>query len=294
MQCAKNNCWKIIFVLFICLIAFIGYRASNKNTAHTHVTVPIDNHAMHNTLSKEALDPLIRDFILNHPDVIIESIELMHKRKMKEMEDQIQNTIKEKLPEIENSNNSPHAGNANGNATIVVFYDYNCNYCKKSNDVINQLLRYDDEVKIIYKPMPMLGEVSDHLARLTLAVYKIAPDKFKVIHDDLMTLQNPSKDAIKDIVEKNGVNFAELEVEMSKPEIRDMQSKIISLASDLRIHGAPAFIINGKFYPGLLEFAQMQKLVAEQRIQPKATSKDVADDNKVVTTTSPATPEEAK
>lgn len=263
MQCLQDNFWKIIFAIFICAIAFMGYKS--KTPTQTVATTIEHGAAIDQSNSKEAQEAIIKDYILNHPEVIIESIELMQQRKVREMEDKARSVIKDKRSELESTANAPFAGNANGDVTIVMFFDYNCNYCKKFNDAVNQLISSDAGVKVIYNPFPILGEGSEYLSRLMLAVYKTSPDKFKSVHDGMMGLKSFSKEDMKAVIDQNGLDMSALEIEMDKPEIRAMQSKVIELATELRINGAPASIINGNFYPGLLDISQLKKIVTEQR-----------------------------
>lgn len=263
MQCLQNNFWKIIFVLFVGAIAFMGYRS--KTPTQTVATTIEHGVAIDQSNSRESTEAIIKDYILNHPEIIIESIELMQQRKVREMEDKARDVIKDKRSEIESTTNSPFAGNANGDVAIVMFFDYNCNYCKKFNEAVNQLIGSDAGVKVIYKPFPILGEGSEYLSRLMLAVYKTSPDKFKSVHDGMMGLKNFSKEDMKAVIDQNSLDMSALEIEMDKPETRSMQGKIIELATELRINGAPASIINGNFYPGLLDINQLKKIVTEQR-----------------------------
>lgn len=277
MQCARNNLWKIIFVCFVLGVALLGYKTSNKNnnpSIKVEITEPSTNTLGQSGMtSKQDIEQTIKEFILQNPEVIIKSIELMHERKVKEMEEKIQNTIKEKRSEMEQSN-TPHAGNDKSNNSVIMFYDYNCDYCKKANEVITQLLGYDDNVKIVYMPMPMpmLGESSEYMSKLMLAVHKVSPEKFQPIHNEVIALRHPSKEDIDAIITKHGLKMIDVETEASTPEIRDTQSKINTFASELRIHGAPAFVIGNKFYPGFLDLSQMQKAIADDRIKNQSDS----------------------
>lgn len=263
MQALQDNFWKIIFVIFICAIAFIGYKS--KTPTQTVATIIEHGTAIDQSHSRETTEAIIKDYIISHPEVIIESIELMQQRKVKEMEEKAKSIIKDKRSELESTANSPFAGNANGDVTLVIFFDYNCGYCKKFNDSVNQLISSDAGVKVIYNPFPILGEGSEYLSRLMLAIYKVSPDKFKAVHDGMMGLSSFNKEDMKAVIEQNGLDMSALEIEMDKPEIRAMQNKIIELATELRINGAPASIISGSFYPGLLDINQLKKIVAEQR-----------------------------
>jgi protein-disulfide isomerase len=258
----ESNKGKILFALFVAIIAFIGYRSTNRT-----ITQPLEAPAA--SISKEAIEPIIKEYILNHPEVIIESVDSMQKRKSQDMEKETQDNVDKNKAEIENSLDSPVAGNKDGKMIVVMFYDYNCNYCKKANEVLNQLIDANKEVKVIYKPMPILGPSSEYLSKLMLAIYKTSPDKFKVIHDNIMGLKQLEKSDLEGVVMKNSLSLPALEAEMNKQEIQDMQAKIMNLAAAINIHGAPVFIINGRFHQGLMDLDMMKQMLSIVAETPK-------------------------
>ncbi len=264
MDFMESNRGKILFALFVCMIAFIGYRSANRT-----MTQPVEAPASA-SLSKEAIEPIIKEYILNNPEILIESIESMQKRKSQDMEKQIQSNIDAKRSEIESTVGSPSAGNQDGNMIVVMFYDYNCNYCKKANEVLNQLMNADKNVKVIYKPIPILGPNSEYLSKLMLTIYKTAPDKFKVIHDNIMGLKQIEKSDIEGVITKNGLNLSALEADMTKPEIQELQTQIMNLAGAIHINGAPVFIINGRFHQGLMDVDMMKQMLVATPVEAPA------------------------
>lgn len=268
MECMQSNRGKLMFVLLVVIIAFIGYRSSNKT-----MTKPLEAQATVSNISKEAIEPIIREYILNHPEVIMESVEIMQKNKTEDMVKQIQANIMSKRAEIESVVDSPYAGNKDGRAVVVMFYDYNCNYCKKANEVINQLIDADKNVKVIYKPMPILGANSEYLSKLMLSIYKTSPENFKVVHDNVMGLKQINKSDIEGVIAKNGLDLAKLEIEIASPEVIALQNKVMELARMININGAPVFIINGQFHQGLMDLDSMKGLLAQPAVvveQPAA------------------------
>ena len=78
----------------------------------------------------------------------------------------------------------PAAGNADGDITIVEYFDYNCPYCRKLEPELRQVVQDDGKVKLVYKDWPVLGPVSIAAARMALATrYQ---DKYVAAHDALM------------------------------------------------------------------------------------------------------------
>jgi protein-disulfide isomerase len=64
---------------------------------------------------------------------------------------------------------APVAGNPKGDLTIVVFFDYNCPFCKKAEPNLDRLVKADGKIRLVYKDWPILSEASIRGAQLVLA-----------------------------------------------------------------------------------------------------------------------------
>ena len=150
-----------------------------------------------------------------------------------------------------------------------MFYDYNCSYCKNANIILNEIIANYPNVQVIYRPFPILGEESKYLAKIMLTVFQIAPEKFKLVHDDLMTLDNIKLVDLNKILSKNNINIDENkalknDLELLKKSLSMSDEAIITtlnLAKSINIRGVPAFIINDKLYPGVISYDTMHKLI---------------------------------
>ena len=78
--------------------------------------------------------------------------------------------------------NSPAVGNRDSEVQIVAFLDYRCPYCKKLTNIISKMQA--DNVRIIYKEWPILGDSSVLAARAGLAADK--QGKYLAFHTQLM------------------------------------------------------------------------------------------------------------
>src|SRR3569833_2811233 len=63
----------------------------------------------------------------------------------------------------------PVAGNANGDITIVEYFDYQCPYCRKVEPELGQVVHDDGNIGLVQKDWPILGPVSVTAARIALA-----------------------------------------------------------------------------------------------------------------------------
>ena len=125
---------RTLIILFLGLVGLFLYKTINKPSVisaslsdASKVQIDVDNM---NEESKEALHAIIKDYIINHPEDIIKSLESLQNKKMEESAQQVEEYIKSHLSDIENDDNPPIIGNEKGDIKIVVFYDYNCSFCK--------------------------------------------------------------------------------------------------------------------------------------------------------------------
>ncbi len=51
----------------------------------------------------------------------------------------------------------PVAGNAEGDITIVEYFDYQCPYCRKIAPELRQVVQDDGKVRLVLKDWPILG-----------------------------------------------------------------------------------------------------------------------------------------
>ena len=95
-----------------------------------------------NIEQKNEIKKMIRNYILEYPEIIPEAVEVLRSR-------QNISRIKDSQNLLYNDGYSFVAGNKNGDVTLVEFYDYNCGYCKQVPDVLARLIEEDKNLKVI-------------------------------------------------------------------------------------------------------------------------------------------------
>ena len=61
-------------------------------------------------------------------------------------------------------------GNAQGDVTLVEFFDYNCGYCKRALVDLVELMKGDPKLRVVLKEFPVLGPGSIEAAQVAVAV----------------------------------------------------------------------------------------------------------------------------
>jgi protein-disulfide isomerase len=160
----------------------------------------------------------------------------------------------------------PVAGNADGDITIVEYFDFNCPYCRKVEPELRQVVQDDGKVKLVYKDWPVLGPVSVVAARMALATkYQ---GKYVAAHDALMgSASRLTEPRIRELLAGAGIDVdrAAKDLETNAKAIDAILARNNDQATAFGFKGTPSFII-GKFrVPGALTMAQFDQAIADAR-----------------------------
>ena len=209
--------------------------------------------------SKEDIEDMIYEYIMENPEIILESVDNLRK-KMEASSIESDNFLKDEFDTFANDNNIPNFGDPNAKVIIIEFVDYNCGYCKKSLDAITRLLNSDLSLKVSFRDYPILSTSSKFAAKAALAAKK--QGKYFELHSELLNVKgNLSEEKILEMAKNIDIDVAKLKIDMEDPEIAVIIQNNENLAKKLNIRGTPTFIINGKLYAGALEFDKLRALI---------------------------------
>lgn len=218
---------------------------------------------------KQEIGETVRDYLLKNPEVIIEVMRELEKRRTVETERK-QKTALATLDTVLASPMSPTGGNADGDVTIVEFFDYQCSYCKRVFPHLRKIMADDGKVRFAMKEFPVLGPTSVFAARAALAVWKLEPKKYMDFHTRLMDLKGRlSENKVIVTATEMGLNEQTLRKTMLSSDVEKELNATETIARDLGLTGTPAFIIGGQVFPGYMELDQLQKVIAHIRAQKK-------------------------
>jgi protein-disulfide isomerase len=213
------------------------------------------------------VEEVIAKWVENNPKFIVESVMKMQKKAMEENIKKSQEKLSEKKSEIFKDKNSPTYSPSGANVTIVEFFDYSCGYCKKAHEIVEKLISEDKKVKIIYKEYPILGQASEDISKVSLAVNIVDSKSYKKFHDKIMSGKVSSKEEAINIAKEVGINEDKLKKTLEKDaeKIQKIIDENRKLASDLGIGGTPAFIIGDELAPGMLDLEALKEKVKKSR-----------------------------
>nr|CBI82174.1 Outer membrane protein [Bartonella schoenbuchensis R1]CDP80064.1 outer membrane protein [Bartonella schoenbuchensis] len=193
---------------------------------------------------------IVKDYLLQNPEIMIE-MQLVLQKKLGGIEEQQAFVVKSLEKEIFQSPHDAVFGNPNGKVTLVEFFDYNCNFCKRFYPSMVNLIKEYPDLRIIIKDLPILGPDSIEAHTIAYAFRQQFPEKYFQFYKELLTSQNRANKAkaIK-IAVSLGANEKDLYNAIENPNLRKSFKRNIQIASTLNINGTPSHIIGDKVFIG--------------------------------------------
>lgn len=206
-----------------------------------------------NAQEQAEIRALVRDYLVRNPDVLREALDALEGR-----------VSAERWQEVRSDPRDFSMGPANAQIVIVEFYDYRCPYCHAALEWVTDTLRSRDDVRVVFKELPILSDQSMEAARAALA--SRAQGRTWAFHQSLMAFRGDLTSArIDALAREAGIDVARMRREMDSADISAHLNQNRAQAVDYNITGTPGFIINGELVPGFDRQALETRLRAATR-----------------------------
>ena len=206
---------------------------------------------------RATLNSIIEDFIRNNPKVVRDTLIALAAREEAERK-------QTGLAKVRDDQGDPVMGNANGTITLYEFSDYNCGYCKRVFEPIQQLVRDNPDVRLVIKEFPILSQSSLVAAKAAIAAEM--QGKFGDYHIAMMTYRGQITDAVvMRMAAQAGVDIEQLKSDMESPKTMAIIQRTREAAAALEINGTPGLVVGDTVVPGAIGLDELVKLIAEER-----------------------------
>ena len=205
--------------------------------------------------SVEMNEAAMRDFIMKNPKVLIDSVDAYYQalqaKESAAVKEEPKEAPKEILEAIITDSTNHVLGNEKGSFVIVEFFDYQCGWCKKTNQEIAKALKNAPNIRWILIDAPIFGPDSEKIAAYVMAAGK--QGKFKEMHEAVTNSQGRlDEDALLELGKKLNLNTKKLAADANDKSVQDKLNKNKELAQKLNLRGVPMLIVDGKIHPGAL------------------------------------------
>jgi protein-disulfide isomerase len=213
---------------------------------------------------RKAIEAIIRDFLQKNPEALLDALQAAEDKMKGEAHDKASAALAARRREVFDDPDAPIAGNPQGNASLVEFFDYRCPYCKQVEPAIEALVTADRQLRLVYKELPVLGPESMIAARAALAARQ--QGKYDAMHRALMALKGQIDEAaVFKVAGSVGVDVERLKRDMTAPDIDRMLKANTNLATALDIRGTPGFVIGNEIVPGAISLDDLKQLIDTSR-----------------------------
>lgn len=204
------------------------------------------------------LEKKFKDFILDNPEIILESLENYERTKLKILEQE----SKEKIDDLKNllyEKTGLYSGDPQSPHTIIEFLDYNCSYCKLLHKNIIKLIK-EKNVKVIYKNFPILSADSIDFAKIAIILSEQNNEIFNKFHNFLLSSKKmPSMVEVEIFLSDQNIDLKKIKEMFEEKFVINSLELHKRIALELKLQGTPALIINNKLFFGYLDYNEIIK-----------------------------------
>ena len=202
----------------------------------------------------------IADYLRQNPEILLEVSQILRARQAEQQQEAKALALTAHREQIERHPMTPVTGNADGDVTLVEFFDYNCGYCKRVFAYMNDIQEDDPGLRIVWKEFPILGPVSRYAAQAAMAADR--QGKYIEFHRAMMSdARLVSEEQVLKIAGKTGLDVERLKLDMQDPAISAYIDETIELANALGITGTPGFVIGDEVIAGAISEDEMKRVI---------------------------------
>ncbi|MGB3457215.1 MAG: DsbA family protein [Litorimonas sp.] len=204
-------------------------------------------------MSKADIEEIVRAYLLENPEIIRDALVELERKSAEAEQQESVDAIADLSDQIFRDPRDYSVGPADAKVQLVEFFDYNCGFCKRSTDWMEETMsKYPDDVRVVFKELPVLTgrEGTSHMAaRAALAAAR--QGHYRKMHFAMMEERALNKARVLEIAKNFGIDVDQLERDMKDPAIdRQIQDNLALGQKIPALTGTPFFIVNDAFVSG--------------------------------------------
>lgn len=195
-------------------------------------------------MEEEEIRGIVYDYLMSNPEVIIEAVNAFSARERQLAEVRARENAKANLAALVDPKNGYVAGKnpENAKVTVIELFDYHCSFCKRAAPLMKEMAENDEDIKVVFRELPILREESDYAAEMSLAARD--QGKFLDLHFALMKASGVlTKDRVHDFAQKQGLDLNKMQKARQQASVPAAIIETHELAAEMGVEGTPAFIV---------------------------------------------------
>lgn len=209
-----------------------------------------------NAQEQAEIRAIVREYLVRNPDVLREALDSLEAR-----------VSEERWQGVHTDQRDFSIGPADAPIVIVEFFDYRCTYCHAALEWVVRTQRARNDVRFVFKELPILSDQSFEAAQASLAARP--QGRYWQFHRAMMAFRGDlTSERIDELARQSGIDVPRMRRAMQNQDIMTHLQDNRAQAMDYQINGTPGFIINGELIPGFDEArldARVRQAASEAR-----------------------------
>lgn len=158
-------------------------------------------------------------------------------------------------------------GKADAAITIVEYSDFQCPFCKRGADTMEEVVKkYGDKVRIVYKHLPLpFHQEAELAAQYYEAIAMQDMKKAKKFHDLIFAeqprIKSEKEKFLNAMAKKAGANLSKVKKNLKSKKVKELIEADKAEAAKFGFSGTPGFLVNGVSVRGAFPFAHFEKII---------------------------------
>lgn len=207
-------------------------------------------------MDKAAVEQVVRNYILEHPEILPEAMENLRQRETGKQLAVAGDKLKQPFPGMV-------LGNPDGSVVLVEFTDFACGYCRASVPEVEALIAANPDLKIVVRELPIITPTSADAARWALAAAE--QGKFPAFHKTMFTAGRTDAASIEGAARAAGLDLDRARQFIKDPRVEAEIKTNLDLARQLGIDGTPSWVVGEQVLAGALGRDVLGKAIAAAR-----------------------------
>lgn len=168
-------------------------------------------------------------------------------------------------PRVHVEATGPSRGPDNAKVTIVTFSDFECPFCKRGHETIDQVVaKYKDKVKLVFRHFPLSFHAkAQKAAEASLCAHE--QNQFWAFHDALFADQSRLEpEQMIETAVKLGLDKDKFSTCLQSGNKAEQVKTDMTAGEKAGVTGTPAFVINGVVLSGALPIEQFSTIIEEE------------------------------
>jgi protein-disulfide isomerase len=255
----------------------LGNRSSLKNVFAivTATLCSVSGVGLFPSQANSQIDPKLRQQVLqiirDNPEVLLEALQAYQKQQQQQQE-KARATFLQQLRTNSKAivGQSPTKGAKNGKILLIEFSDFQCPYCARSIEPLQQFLtKHPEQVTLVYKHFPLIQIHAEALPAAKASWAAQQQGKFWEFHNALFVNQEKLGEALYvDTAKALGLDLQRFNRDRASNAARDAIAQDMRLAEQLGVDGTPFFVMNGTAVSGAVQLSDLEKILTQGNTQP--------------------------